>query len=572
MFWKRRKKIQQNSLISPEEILLDASNLPSYDPNSLEGRLITPIGPKALRPLIFLVVLAGLIVAGRTGQLMLMNGEHYKDLSERNRLGHTRIFAERGIIYDRNGNELAWNVPHYEDGVYEVFHERSYASTTGSGHVLGYVRMPARDRSGVLFREGIEGVSGVELSFDSVLKGKDGIKIVETDARMDTVSTSILEEPTPGQALHLSIDIRLQEALNEKIKALADEIPFRGGAGIFMDVETGEILAMTSYPEYKPSALIEGNAELIAEYNSYSRTPYLNRTLAGQYTPGSIVKPFLAASALDAGIVTPDTSFISTGALRLANPYNPGQYSVFNDWRAHGVVNLKTAIAFSSNVYFYYIGGGFGTQEGLGIARIEEYMSKFGFGSTTGISLHGERSGIIPSPAWKEETFPTDPVWRIGNTYHTAIGQYGFQLTPLQAVRALAALANGGTLITPRIETTYTPYSETTVDVPDKYLAFARAGMREAVIHERGTARGLNVSYVDVAGKTGTAEIGARKDYVHSWVMGFYPYDEPKYAFVVLMEYGPVKNLFGGTYVMRQFLDWMRDNTPEYVLFEEETE
>ncbi len=559
-------------MISPEEILLDASNLPSYNPNALEGRLITPISPRALRPLLLLITLTGLIIIGRTSQLMLIDGEHYQDLSERNRLGHTRIFAERGIIYDRNGIELAWNVPHYENGVYEVFHERAYASTTGSGHILGYVRMPARDRSGVLFREGIEGVSGVELSYDSILKGTDGIKIVETDARMDTVSTSILEEPTPGKPLHLTIDLRLQEALHGFIKSLADDIPFYGGAGIMMDVTTGEILAMTSYPEYDPSALIEGNAELINQYNTDPRTPYLNRTFAGQYTPGSIVKPFLGAAALDAGIITPETTFISTGALRLANPYNPGQYTVFNDWRAHGAVNLKTGIAFSSDVYFYYIGGGFGTQEGLGITRIKDYMSRFGFGSTTDIKLEGERSGTIPSPEWKAEMFPDDPTWRIGNTYHTAIGQYGFQVTPLQAVRALAALANGGTLITPRVDTTYTPYEATEVGIPDEYLRYARAGMREAVINEIGTARGLNVSYVDLAGKTGTAELGVKKDFVNSWVMGFYPYENPKYAFVILMEHGPVKNLYGGTYVMRQFLDWMRDNTPEYVLFDDENE
>jgi penicillin-binding protein 2 len=161
-------------------------------------------------------------------------------------------------------------------------------------------------------------------------------------------------------------------------------------------------------------------------------------------------------------------------------------------------------------------------------------------------------------------------VWRIGDTYHTAIGQYGFQVTPLQAVRALSALANGGSLITPRIETTYTPYSSKKIIIPDEHLAQSRAGMRLAVTDPSGSARGLNVPYVHVAGKTGTAELGFSKDFVHSWVMGFYPYENPKYAFVVLMEHGPRTNLFGGTYVMRQFLDWMHVNTPEYFEFEEE--
>ena len=566
--FKRKKPTAEQAMISPEEILLDASNLPAYDPHNLEGRLNTPIGPRALIPLVLILVLTGVLLLGRSVQLMALQGEHYSDLSERNRLGHSLIFAERGIIYDRNGEELAWNIPHIEDGVYEEYDERAYASTTGIGHLLGYVRMPARDTSGVLYREGIEGVSGTELVYDTTLRGQDGVKIVETDARMEVISEGLLEQPMPGDSITLSVDRRLQEALNGIIRDLADEIPFRGGAGLLMDVESGEILALTSYPEFDPRDLVQGNAEKIAEYSTDERTPYLNRTLAGQYTPGSIVKPFVAVAALAEGVVRPETSFVSTGSLRLANPYNPGQYSVFTDWRAHGIVDLQRALAVSSNVYFYYVGGGFGEQEGLGITRIGEYMRLFGFGRETGITLEGERLGTIPSPEWKEETFPTDPTWRIGDTYNTAIGQYGFQVTPLQVVRAIAALANGGLLLTPRIETSESPYTARPLEIDEQYLRTVRAGMRQAV--EDGTAKGLNVSYVNVAGKTGTAEVGVSKDHVHSWVVGFYPYEEPKYAFTILMEHGPRSNLIGGVYVMRTFLDWMHKNTPEYVLFDDE--
>lgn len=557
-----RKKKQKDTLISPEEILIDARNLPSYDANTLEGRLNTPIGPKALRPLILLLILTGCIIFGRAGQLMVLSNETYKNLSENNRLGHSLIFSERGIIYDRDNTELAWNVPHIENGVFEEYDERKYASTTGIGHLLGYVRMPARDTSGVLFRTGVEGVSGIELAYDRQLRGTHGTKIVETDARMDVVSESILKEPTSGNAIHLTIDTELQHALHETIGSLAEEVPFKGGAGVIMDVHTGEIVAMTSYPEYDPNALISGDSERIASYNTDEKTPYLNRTVAGQYTPGSIVKPFLATAALTEGIVSPETSFVSTGALRLANPYNPGQYTVFTDWRAHGSVNLKRALAVSSNVYFYYIGGGFGNQKGLGIKRIESYMRLFGFGAQTGIALEGERNGIIPSPSWKQETFPSDPTWRIGDTYNTSIGQYGFQVTPIQTVRAIAALANGGTLLTPRVETKYTPYEAHNIGISEEHIQIVREGMRDSVLE--GTAKGLNVPYVAVAGKTGTAEVGTSKDHVHSWVTGFFPYEKPKYAFVVLMEYGPRKNVLGGVYVMRQLLDWMHTHAPHY--------
>ena len=567
---KKRDTQTSSGFISPDEILIDAHNLPAFDPNRLEGRLNRPIGPTSLRIVFALLVLVIIALLGRTGQLMVRDGNAYAALSEENRLGHSIIIAERGIIYDRNGVPVAWNVPHDTgNGSFDEFYDRRYASTTGSGHVLGYVSLPARDVYGVYYREGIEGVSGVELAYDTVLGGKNGTKIIETDARMHVLSEGIIEGARPGDSLNLSIDSRLQEALQGFIKGLADQVPFRGGAGIIMDVHTGELVAMTSYPEYDPDAMVLGDADKIDSYNSDTRTPFLNRTFAGQYTPGSIVKPFLASAALTEGIVRPETTFISTGELRLANPYNPGQYSRFTDWKAHGAVDLRRALAVSSNVYFYYIGGGWGTQEGLGISRIESYMRLFGFGMPTGINLEGERYGTIPSPQWKAETFPDDPDWRIGDTYITSIGQYGFQVTPLQVVRAVASLANGGLLMTPRLETAHTAYAARELPIPKEHLKVVREGMREAVLV--GTAAGLNVSYMHVAGKTGTAEVGVSKEYVHSWAVGFFPYEQPRYAFTVMMEYGPRKNLLGGTYVMRQMLDWMHSNTPEYLTDDGET-
>jgi penicillin-binding protein 2 len=181
----------------------------------------------------------------------------------------------------------------------------------------------------------------------------------------------------------------------------------------------------------------------------------------------------------------------------------------------------------------------------------------------TGVRLEGESAGSIPSPKWKEETFPEDPVWRIGDTYHTSIGQYGFQVTPLQVARAVAAIANGGLLLTPRIDRGYTPYGAREIAIDQAHFETVRAGMRDAVLG--GTAAGLNVPYVAVAAKTGTAEIGVGKEYVHSWVTGFFPYDEPRYAFALLMEKGSRRNLVGATYAMRQFLDRLQVVAPEYL-------
>lgn len=560
-FLKRGKRASAE--IFPEEVLLDAHNLPSYDSGRLEGRLIRPIRARALLPLILFLVLAGVLVLGRSAWLMVVQGAHYTLLSERNRLDRSRIIPERGIIYDRKGRELAWNVPAVVNGEYEEYDLRTYATSTGMGHLLGYVRMPARDTQGVFYREAIEGIAGVEEAYDTYLRGKEGERVVETDARMEVLSDNTVNPALPGEAVRLTVDSDLTSILYEMIHTVADEVPFTGGAGVIMDVKTGEILALTSYPEYESSALATGDAKKLAFYGSAENAPYLNRVLAGQFTPGSIVKPYLAVAALNEGIIQPSTSFVSTGALRLANPYMPGTYSVFTDWRAHGAVDLQRALAVSSNVYFYYIGGGFGGQEGLGITRIERYLRMFGFGSPTGIALGGEVSGVLPSPAWKAETFPDDPTWRIGDTYHTSIGQYGTLVTPLQMVRAVAALVNGGRLLTPRVETVYTPYEERGVDVPSDDLLIVRGGMRAAVLE--GIAAGLNTPYLAVAAKTGTAEVGTEKGFVHSWVTGYFPYEKPKYAFVVLMEHGPCGNLLGATYVMRQFFDVLHAQDSTYL-------
>ncbi len=561
-FFRTKKRVSAAE-ISPEEILLDARNLPSFEAGHLDGRLNKPIEYRSFVVLVGLLVLCGGVILFRSFQLMLVHGDEYRELAQDNRLGRTLVFPERGIIYDRNGIPLAWNTPHIEEGKYEVFNNRSYASSTGFAHLLGYVQMPKRDQKGILYRNGIEGVAGIEKAYDTRLRGTPGTTIVETDARMEKTGEGVLEPAIAGLDVHTTIDARLQQTLFRSIQQLAEKIPFSGGAGVIMDVTTGEIVAMTSYPEYDPNALVVGNSDLIATYNSDTRTPYLNRAVSGQYTPGSIVKPYMALAGLKEGVIRPETTFVSTGSLRLENPYSIGQYSVFTDWRAHGAVDLRRALAVSSNVYFYHVGGGFGGQKGLGIARIEQYMRLFGFGLPTGISLAGEEVGNIPSPAWKEETFPNDPEWRIGDTYHTSIGQYGFQVTPIQVVRAVASIANGGLLLTPRIETAETPYGARPLDITEAHYSIVRAGMRDAVLG--GTAAGLNVPYVAVAAKTGTAEIDETKEYVHSWVMGFFPYDKPKYAFTIVMEHGSRKNLMGATSVMRQVLDWMRDNTPEYV-------
>ena len=190
--------------------------------------------------------------------------------------------------------------------------------------------------------------------------------------------------------------------------------------------------------------MTEGKDEVkIGSYYKDTSNPFLNRVISGLYAPGSIVKPFLAFAALEEKVISPEKEIISTGQILVLNPYNPDKPSIFKDWKAHGAVDMKRAIAVSSDVYFYEIGGGFGSQKGLGIDRIKKYLEIFGFTKKTGFDFQKEATGVIPDPAWKEKTFNGE-IWRIGDTYNTAIGQYGLQITPIQAVTAVAALANGG--------------------------------------------------------------------------------------------------------------------------------
>jgi penicillin-binding protein 2 len=500
----------------------------------------------------------GVIFISKIWTLQVVHGQTYADKAENNRLRHELVFAERGLIYDRNEKPLAWNVPRENE-----FSVREYINAPGFAHVLGYVSYPKRDKKGYFYDEEMNGQEGVEKYFDTMLKGKGGLKLTETDALGKVLSESVLRTPDHGQELTLSIDSRIQKKLYEEIVGLAERVGFKGGAGAIMNVETGEIIAYTSFPEYDPKVMTDASdSAKINEYFKDPNHPFINRLTQGLYTPGSIVKPIVALGALEEGTIDPYKSILSTGKLEVPNPYNPSNPSIFTDWKAHGYVDMRHAIAVSSNIYFYEVGGGFGDQKGLGITNIEKYMRMFGLGSPFA-GFFESKAGTVPNPTWKEENFDGDP-WRLGDTYFTSIGQYGFQIVPLQQLRAVAAIANGGKIIDPTILKMPDNFSasSTQLDISDENLQVVREGMRLGAIE--GTGKALNVDYVEVAVKTGTAELGVSKEKVNSWNTGFWPYKNPKYAFVVMMEKGDRTNTIGSAYIMRQTLDWMHVNTPEY--------
>lgn len=549
----------KNSFVDPDEIFLDSQNLQNFDRQQFEGRIEKPISKNTIILLgsLFLIVTA--VFTSRLFYLQINKGEAYFKRSQNNILEKAIIFTDRGIIYDRNKVELTWNKKTDEASV----PTRTYLSP-GFSHLLGYVSYPTQDKGGNFWQGDFIGKDGLEKQYNDKLKGENGSKIIETDALGKIYSENIVNAPKKGVDLVTTIDARLQKELFTLIKNLSESRDFSGGAGVIMDIRNGEILTSTSFPEYNSEILSLGkDREKINNYLTDKRKVFLDRNISGLYTPGSIVKPFFALGALVEGVIDPYKKILSTGSISIPNPYFPDQKTVFKDWKAHGWTNMMEAIAVSSDVYFYEVGGGFENQKGLGIANIEKYADIFGFGTRTGVDLPDEKKGSIPSPEWKLANFKGDP-WRIGDTYHTAIGQYGFQVTPMEMVRATSAIANEGKMLTPHFLVGDTEKENifSSLNFSKEYFDKVKEGMRDAVTF--GTASALDVPYVKIAAKTGTAQIGISKNKVNSWVIGFFPYEDPKYAFTIMMEAGPNTNSVGASSVMREFVDWMSIYTPEY--------
>ncbi len=565
--FKKNKLKNTNLFVEPDEIFLDSKNLQNFNSQQFEGRIEKQISK---RTIIFLGIFFVFFISFfflRIGFLQINKGEVYLKRSQNNTLEKQIIFADRGIIYDRNKVELAWNKKEGFDESKDIeensFSTRTYKSP-GFSHILGYVNYPQKDSSGNFWQTEFIGKDGLEKIYGEKITGVNGSKIVETDVNKKVYSENIVNAPIHGTELVTTIDSRIQSELFTLIKKLSEDHSFSGGAGILMNIENGEILTETSFPEYNGEILSLGkDSAVIENYLTDKRKVFMDRTISGLYTPGSIVKPFFALGALNEGVIDANKKILSTGSISIPNPYFPAQKTVFKDWKAHGWTDMGQAIAVSSDVYFYTIGGGFGGQKGIGIANIEKYAKLFGIGEETGIDLPDEKGGTIPSPEWKAKNFKGD-IWRIGDTYHTAIGQYGFQVTPLEMIRAVSAIASNGKLVSPHLilgdENMKNKFS--LIDLKKDYWSTVQDGMRQCVTY--GTAVGLNVPYVKVAAKTGTAQIGVAKNKVNSWVIGFFPYDNPKYAFTIMMEAGPSTNGVGASSIMRGLLDWMSTNTPEY--------
>lgn len=405
------------------------------------------------------------------------------------------------------------------------------------------------------------GKAGLEYSWEKELKGRAGQKNIEVDAlgKQKKIINEVAAQD--GANLLLSLDLGLQQKVEEVTRTYIKKAGLKRASVIIMNPNNGEILALVSLPAYNNNLFAKGISQ--EDYNKFLNDPdrpLFNRAISGNFPSGSTIKPIFAAGALQEGVITEKTSFLSNGGLSIGEWFFP-------DWKAggHGVTDVRKALAMSVNTFFYYIGGGYHDFKGLGLSGLVKYARLFGLGEKTGIDLHGEEKGFVPTQEWKEQA-KKEP-WYIGDTYHFAIGQGDVLVTPLQVANYTAAIANGGTLYQPHLVSKILAEDNTVIKdiqpavirsnfISPENLQIVREGMRQTVT--QGSARSLSILPVAMAGKTGTAQWSTKKG-PHAWFIGFAPYDKPEIVITILVEEG-VEGSTMAVPIAKDILSWYYGN------------
>jgi penicillin-binding protein 2 len=419
------------------------------------------------------------------------------------------------------------------------YFEREYSDPLAFSHLIGYTGIASNsdlENNPSLSLNDIVGKSGLEVYYDKELRGEEGETINYKNVKGEIIDEKLVREPMPGYELYTTIDAEFQSYFYSRLKQGIDYLGSRGGVGIALNPQNGEVLALFNLPSFDNNEIKQ--ADLTNQFR-----PLFNRAISGIYVPGSTVKPLVAFAALKENIIEPEKEIYSAGYIEIPNPYHPDQPSRFVDWKPHGRVNLYSAIARSSNVYFYEVGGGFGNQKGLGIEKLKEYWQKFGFGELTGIDLAGEAKGFLPAPNTKEKK---GEIWRLGDTYNVSIGQGDFLATPLQLINYIAAIANGGKIYQPFIakkiisekgevikETNSKIIKDYSSDI--EIIRKIQKGMIDGVEKSYGTSHLLADLPVSAAGKTGSSQIENKKK-INAFFVGYAPTDSPQIAILILVE------------------------------------
>lgn len=583
-----------------------------------------------------LVVVVLVILLARMYYLQVIQYEHHSTLAENNRIHVQPLPPARGLIYDRNGVILADNRPSFSltltreragdwpavlDTLVEVLElteedrelferrvrqgrrafepipilfeldeqqialiavnqfrlpgvevdvklVRTYPQKEHFAHSVGYVgRINEQDLKRIdnVAYSGTHhiGKTGLERFYEEQLHGQVGYEEVETNARGRVLRVLNRVEAVSGQDLHLTLDVKLQEAAE---KALAD----RRGAIVVIEVNTGEVLAMVSQPSFDPNPFVTGiGFKAYAELRDSPDQPLYNRILRGLYPPGSTIKPMVAAAALDAGVITGTSRVFDPGFYQLPN--NSHKFRNWNRW-GDGWVSLDLALARSNDTYFYDLA------HRMGVDRLHEYMTRFGFGRRVALDMFEETGGIMPSREWKRARFKQ--VWYPGETLILGIGQGYMLSTPLQLAQATVLMATNGVWRRPRLARLIGDQPpvdpEPIADIVFKDASswtLAKRGMESVVHGARGTARkvGQNAAY-RIAGKSGTAQVVAIKQGErynrnklnerhrdHALFVAYAPADRPEIAVSVMIENGESGSGVAGP-VAKQVMDaWLLD-------------
>jgi len=395
-----------------------------------------------------------------------------------------------------------------------------------AAHILGYLgridsQRLTRLKNYGYKREDIIGYSGIEEQYDKFLRATDGGKQIEVDHRGRFVRLLGFRHAQDGKDVKLTIDLKMQQIIEEVLAG-------HNGAIVIMEPNTGEVLAMASFPTFNPNIFVRrsSNSRLKSVLTNRN-SPLLNRAISGQYPPGSIFKIIVAVAALELKKINLKTSFYCPGFFQLG-------LRRFGCWDIHDRENLIEAITHSCNVFFYHTG------LLLGVDNIVEYASRFNIGRSTGIDVPYEASGILPSPVWKRLTKFKN--WYTGDTVNLSVGQGDLMMTPLQGAVMISAIANGGKIVKPYLVSEIDSKAvlqkkSIPLSLNRDTIKYIRKSLRNVVASASGTAFLLSsIPQLSVAGKTGTAQAGKGRQ-PHAWFVGYVPSDKPKLAFCILLEH-----------------------------------
>ncbi|MGD8967345.1 MAG: penicillin-binding protein 2 [Anaerolineae bacterium] len=449
----------------------------------------------------------------------------------------------------------------------EVESVRDYPYGTVLSQILGYL-LPIPEEAEQAYREeGYDpatdriGTAGIEATYEDYLRGQKGEQIVEEDVLGRVLR--VVEEraaPVPGDNVTLTIDLGLQQAVDEALRLGLEQAGSPRGVVIAMNPQTGEILAMASRPTYDNNIFVKGVSQRDWERWQDDHRPLINHAISDAVPPGSVFKIVMAPAALQEGVLTARTQLSCPGRIVVPNKYypnDPGQAQPFYCWNeaGHGSLDVVGGIAHSCDVFFYKTGGGFEETDfdGLGVERIATYARLFGMGVPSGVELPAESGGLVPTSDWKRHTYGES--WSTGDTYNLSIGQGFLEVTPLQMLNAVNVVANGGTLYRPQVvhHVTNTEGDTTqpfeadivrTLPVSEEYLALVREGMEGAVAYGTAALRG-QIDGLRIGGKTGTAQfcddimcgVGFEQP-EHAWFAAFAPIEEPEISVIVFLYNG----------------------------------